>query len=212
MFLSASKQRGILALAAGRIRCYGVPRQLALVQMTGIRLKNATADDYRRIAILQSGSRRDAYRCMLPDSYLDGPIWEERENHWRTRMSSPGSDRRLVLLAEAGGVPLGFVCILPDQETTWGALMDNLHVKPAHRAKGLGRLLFSAAANWVSKSEPRSAMHLLVFEANHRARRFYQALGGAVVEKIDQKAPGGWKSPPCVSSGSNRKCWQIFSH
>ena len=34
-------------------------------------------------------------------------------------------------------------------------------------------------------------MHLLVYEANHAARRFYDSLDGQVVDRHEEEAPGG---------------------
>lgn len=34
-------------------------------------------------------------------------------------------------------------------------------------------------------------MHLLVYEANHAARRFYDSLDGHVVNRREEEAPGG---------------------
>jgi hypothetical protein len=51
-------------------------------------------------------------------------------------------------------------------------------------------------------------MHLLVFEANHPARRFYEALNGKVVERYAQKTPAGvvvpslrflWEKPATIA-------------
>jgi len=43
-------------------------------------------------------------------------------------------------------------------------------------------MLFGRATEWVISAEPGWPIHLWVFEANFRARRFYDALGGEVVE------------------------------
>ena len=159
--------------------------------MNPVTFRPATLADSQRIASLHTVSWRDAYRGILPDSYLAGPIAEERANLWRSRLSSPGGDRRYVLLAEAEGTLVAFVCVLLDEEPLWGAYLDNLHVLPELKGRGLGRQLFRRAAQWVMSNEPRWPIHLWVFEANDEARRFYAALGGEVVEHRLKRAPGG---------------------
>jgi len=54
--------------------------------MGGIELSEGTLHDYQDIAALQTESWRSAYRGILPVSYLDGPILEERETHWKNLM------------------------------------------------------------------------------------------------------------------------------
>lgn len=177
--------------------------------MEGIELSEATLHDYKDIAALQAESWRSAYRGILPGSYLDGPILRERETHWRNLMFSASEKRRGVFLAKDCSALLGFVCVLLDEEPAWGARLDNIHVRPAYKGRGTGRLLFRSAAEWVSTCEPYWPMHLFVFEANHPARRFYEALGGKVVEQYAQKTPAGvvvpslrflWQKPRTIAN------------
>jgi len=173
-----------------------------------IELSEATLQAYQDIAALQTESWRSAYRGILPGSYLDGPILEERQTHWQNLMLSADGKRRGVFLAKDRGALLGFACVLLDEDPVWGARLDNIHVRPAYRCRGTGRLLFKWAAKWVSTCEPEWPKHLFVFEANHPARRFYEALDGRVVEQYAQRTPAGvvvpslrflWKKPATIA-------------
>ena len=163
--------------------------------MNTVIFRSATLADSQRIASLHTVSWRDAYRGILPDAYLAGTIVDERATHWQSRLSSPGSNRRCVLLAEAEETLVAFVCVLLDEEPLWGACLDNLHVLPKLRSHGLGRQLFCRAAQWVMLNEPGWPVHLWVFEANDEARRFYDAISGEVVEHRLKRAPGGANIP-----------------
>jgi GNAT superfamily N-acetyltransferase len=163
--------------------------------MNAITFRPATLADSQRIASLHTISWRDAYRGILPAAYLAGPIVDERVTHWQSRLSSPGANRRYVLLAKAEGTLIAFVCVLLDEEPRWGACLDNLHVLPKLRNQGLGRQLFSRAAQWVMSNEPGWPIHLWVFEANDGARRFYDVLSGEVVERRLKRSPGGADIP-----------------
>lgn len=163
--------------------------------MNPVTFRPATLADSQRIASLHTMSWRDAYRDILPDAYLAGPIVDERVTHWQSRLSSPGTHRRCVLLAEAEGTLVAFVCVLLDEEPLWGACLNNLHVLPKLRRQGLGRQLFSRAVQWVMSNEPGWSIHLWVFEANDGARRFYDALSGEVAEHRLKRAPGGADIP-----------------
>jgi len=163
--------------------------------MDSVIFRLATLADSERIASLHTASWRDAYRGILPPAYLVGPITEERASFWRSRLSSPGADRRYVLLAEAEATLVAFVCVLLDEEPLWGACLDNLHVLPELKGRGLGRQLFARSAYWVTSNEPGWPIHLWVFEANDGAKRFYDLLGGQVVEHRHKQAPGGAEIP-----------------
>jgi ribosomal protein S18 acetylase RimI-like enzyme len=55
----------------------------------------------------------------------------------------------------------------------------------------MGRQLLGRAAQWVRATEPGWPIHLWVFEANAGARRFYDALGGEIVEYRKMKVQNG---------------------
>jgi GNAT superfamily N-acetyltransferase len=106
-------------------------------------------------------------------------------------MRAPNPDRRLVVKAACGSLVVGFACVLLDAEPSWGALLDNIHVKPEMKRQGVGRQLFEHARQWVGSTAPGTPLHLTVIEANVDARRFYDRLGGVVVERqIKEVIPG----------------------
>jgi len=117
--------------------------------MDSIVFRLAVQSDLYRIASLHTESWRSSYRGILPDTYLDREIAEEREQLWKARFSKLGIDRRYVLLAEINMKLIGFVCVLLDEEPAWGACLDNLHVCPELKGQGLGRQLFVRGTRWV---------------------------------------------------------------
>jgi GNAT superfamily N-acetyltransferase len=161
----------------------------------GVTFRRAARADTEAIASLHTRSWRDAYRTIMPDWYLDGPIEAERLGLWQSRFSTSDADRLYVLLAESDGKPVGFVCVLLEEEPRRGACLDNLHILPGSRGKGIGRQLFARATQWVMLTEPGLPIHLWVFEANVTARRFYDALGGAVVELQKKEVLKGIEIP-----------------
>jgi GNAT superfamily N-acetyltransferase len=143
----------------------------------------ADVDDAAAIAAIHAASWRSAYRGFLPDAFLDGPVLDDRLRMWTARMRAPAPDRRCVLKATVDGALAGFACVLLDAEPEWGALLDNLHVRPDMKGQGVGSLLFAGAREWVSAIAPGESMHLTVIEGNLPARRFYERQGGRVVER-----------------------------
>ena len=155
-----------------------------------ITIRPIVAADAAAVADLHATSWRSAYRGMLRDEYLDGDISAERRRAWATRLDAP-IDTNYGFLAEAEAGPVGFVFLLGGFDNTWGTLVDNLHVLPAHKGRGVGRQLLEAAAIETRLRSPDERVHLFVYEANVAARRFYASIGGREVERGTVDAPGG---------------------
>jgi ribosomal protein S18 acetylase RimI-like enzyme len=145
-------------------------------------LLEARREDAQTIASLHAASWRATYRGVLPDSFLDDQAFENRLRLWRERMETVDAER-VVIKAVDNGELCGFACVFLDADPRWGALLDNLHVSPALTGNGIGTVLLREALARVRAARPRSGLHLWVFEANLRARRFYERHGGTMVER-----------------------------
>jgi GNAT superfamily N-acetyltransferase len=143
----------------------------------------ADAGDAASIAAIHTESWRDAYRPFLPEWFLAGPIEEDRNRLWQARFAAPDPDRRLVLKAMVQEQIAGFACVLLDEDPEWGPLLDNLHVRPPLKGRGIGRRLFDASREWSRLKAPGQPMHLWVIEDNVAARAFYDRLGGRSVDQ-----------------------------
>jgi GNAT superfamily N-acetyltransferase len=156
----------------------------------GLMLRQATADDAAMIAQLHVDSWRSAYRDILDPAYLAGPIERERREVWTARFARPNAEMAVTLAEDAAG-PIGFICTFGNEDPVWGAMVDNLHVLPRAKGRGVGRLLLASAGKWTASRYPGAGLHLWVFEANESARRFYDRMGGVVVERITEPNPAG---------------------
>jgi GNAT superfamily N-acetyltransferase len=152
-------------------------------------LRQAVNSDAASIANLHAESWRSAYRGILSNDYLDDDIFTERQAYWQKCLDAPHPERRHVLLAEQDKNVIAFVSVFLDKEPEHGALLHNLHVLPNLKGQGLGRLLMREAAQWTLLQNVNQ-MHLWTFEANHEARKFYDALGGEVVGKRLESVAG----------------------
>jgi ribosomal protein S18 acetylase RimI-like enzyme len=148
------------------------------------------ATDAATVADLHTASWRSAYRGMLRDAYLDGDIATERRQVWAERLETP-AEANYGFIAEAEAAPVGFVFLLGGVDATWGTLVDNLHVLPGHKGRGIGRRLLEAAARETRRRFPADPVYLYVFEKNLAARRFYASVGGREVERGLVEPPGG---------------------
>jgi GNAT superfamily N-acetyltransferase len=167
--------------------------------------REATASDADRIAHLHAESWRRAYRGSYSDTYLDGPIHEERGQVWRHRYRSPNPAMYTLLALDPenedeDGPLLGFACSFAagapnspaeHDDPKWGTLLDNLHVTGAAEGRGIGRQLLAASALWSEREHPDDGFFLWVLTDNARARRFYEHLGAVDEGAEESEQPGG---------------------
>lgn len=157
--------------------------------MKTIAIRQATENDTDTIAALHAASWCSAYRGLLTDAFLDGPVRDERRAHWRRRFRE--TTDFTVFLTERDGAALGFICFLPDQHATWGGLIDNFHVGPEAKGQGIGRQLFGAVRDLSMRVSPGRGLFLFVLKGNTAARTAYDRLGGRVVEALTKPEPDG---------------------
>ncbi len=146
--------------------------------------------DIAAVADLHATSWRSAYRGMLRDEYLDADVAADRLRAWTARLAHP-IDSQFGFLAESEAGPAGFVFMLGREDATWGTLVDNLHVLPGLKGRGIGRRLLEAAAHETGRRYPGERVFLFVFDQNLAARRFYASIGGREVERGIVEPPGG---------------------
>jgi ribosomal protein S18 acetylase RimI-like enzyme len=155
-----------------------------------IQFRRAGAHDAVAIARLHADSWRRHYRGAYSDAFLDGDVEADRRAVWVDRLREPGPDDRTIVAADAGSV-VGFAHTILDEDPTWGALLDNLHVAHTHRRRGLGSRLLALTANAVIERRASSGLYLWVLEQNEPAQAFYRAGGGRCVERSSVEPPGG---------------------
>ncbi len=148
-----------------------------------VALIEAQPSDYPRIAHLHALSWRSAYRGIVSEEYLENQVFEERVAVWKARIGDGIASGQSGILACAGNELLGFAWVRLDADPKWGSAIDNLHVDPSAKGRGIGRRLMAGAAGLFIRQRPGSALHLWVLEANHPARGFYERLGGVPNER-----------------------------
>jgi GNAT superfamily N-acetyltransferase len=168
-------------------------------------IRAADPADVAAIAQLHASSWQSAYRGVLRDDFLDGPVVANRRELWIARFSEPQPADQVVLVEDCSGEIQGFACVFFAADPEWGAMLDNLHVVPSLKGKGLGRRLISEVARRVLLHDPCSRLHLWAYEQNLDARRFYERLGGEVTALVTEPAPDG------SQVNAVRYCWSDLS-
>jgi ribosomal protein S18 acetylase RimI-like enzyme len=139
-------------------------------------VRPATRGDAAAVAVVHVRAWKVGYRGLLPDGYLDELRPEDRIVGYSLGSTDP--DQPATLVAEAGGVILGFVttgsCPGPTGSVSGEVLA--LHVDPGRWGLGIGRRLISDARAALSDRGFAQAV-LWVLAGNARAGRFYEADG-----------------------------------
>ncbi|WP_246791317.1 GNAT family N-acetyltransferase [Bradyrhizobium commune] len=157
--------------------------------MNDIVIRSATEQDAALIAAIHASSWRDAYADILAPEFLKGAVEDDRLAVWSQRLRDRPSTQLINVAFDPIGVMQGFVCCQCDADPVWGSLVDNLHVRPQARGRGMGERLLRDAVGQFSARATGGGFHLWVFEANVAALRFYERLGGRVVEQDHSALP-----------------------
>jgi ribosomal protein S18 acetylase RimI-like enzyme len=159
-----------------------------------VEYRQATADDAEAIAGLHADSWKRHYRGAFLDSYLDGDVLADRMAAWTDRLSRPAPDRHTIV-ADLDGTITGFAHTILDADPTWGAFLDNLHVRHDLKRHGIGGRLLAETARAVARLRPSSGLYLLVLEQNTAAQAFYYAQGGRRTgRELSGPFPGGGRA------------------
>jgi GNAT superfamily N-acetyltransferase len=154
-----------------------------------LRFRAADRGDAPAVAGLHADSWRRHYRGAFSDAFLDRDVAGYLLPLWTERLATPDSRARTIL-AEDDGELVGLAHTILDEDATWGALLDNLHVRAALKRQGIGSRLLALTGQAVLDWNPASGLYLWVLEQNSAARAFYAARGAIFVERDDVSPPG----------------------
>lgn len=154
------------------------------------RIREMTSADAEAVARLHAESWRSAYRGILRDAYLDGPVDDEWLDTWTKRLAGPGPNEIGLVADKEPGI-VGFVFAVADHDPELGAFLDNLHVSPPHRGQGVGSRLLLELSRFLLANHDDNGLYLWVFENNCSARGYYEKSGAVAVRRAEAEAPGG---------------------
>ncbi|KFK55223.1 histone acetyltransferase, partial [Vibrio vulnificus] len=92
--------------------------------------KEANYCDIERISKLQANRPKSHYGGILSEQYLSHEVLAEKLLLWQTRLTNPPFSKQLVL-AEEGGLLLGFICAFGNHDFELGTFIDSLYVADA---------------------------------------------------------------------------------
>jgi predicted N-acetyltransferase YhbS len=156
--------------------------------------RTATPRDIEGIARLRADSWRRNYRGAFSDAYLDGDLVAERLSVWTGRLRPQQADTFTIVAEHPGPEPtaiVGLAHTILEDDPTWGALLDNLHVSHAEKGHGIGTRLMGETARALIARDPDSPLYLWVLAQNTAAQAFYDARGGTCVERQSRSPQPG---------------------
>jgi ribosomal protein S18 acetylase RimI-like enzyme len=156
----------------------------------------ASSADTRTVAHLHALSWQNSYRGIFTDDYLDNQVVEDRIQVWTKRLDNP-PNHQIVILKEIDGHVVGFVCAFGSSTDEFGTFIDNLHVLPAFKGKGIGRDLMRQVYDWSLLHFNQPRLSLEVLEENHSARFFYEKVGGICQDTFPETLPSGNVASVC---------------
>ncbi|MEO9891667.1 GNAT family N-acetyltransferase [Aurantibacter sp.] len=146
--------------------------------------KIAGYEDADAIAALHALSWQQNYRGVFSDNFLDNEVVVERQAVWKGRLKNQ-VENQLVFIVSDGDILVGFVCAYFDNDTTYGTLIDNLHVNSDYSGQGIGEELIRKVIHEMVNSDVVQSMYLWVLAQNSRAIKFYERAGGKAIETIN---------------------------
>lgn len=122
------------------------------LEPSSISLRKALSHDVTAIAEFQTVTWNEAYRGVVPQSYLDKATAADREVRWAERIGS-----RDILLAERGGMLVGVASssLRDDAQPGPRLELNSLYVAAGLRGNGLGHSCWTSC----SSMRPSSSGH-----------------------------------------------------
>ena len=149
-----------------------------------VRIRHAAPADAPGIAKVHIDSWRTTYAGIVPDEYLAILSYSARQKLWENVLTAYKPDNCIIVAVTLDGAIVGFAHAGPEREGDRGydAELYAIYLLQEHQGGGVGRRLITAAAQGALNAGMTSMM-LWVLEDNYNARRFYEVLGGAAVDR-----------------------------
>ncbi|WP_350292719.1 GNAT family N-acetyltransferase [uncultured Croceitalea sp.] len=146
--------------------------------------RNANKNDVESVAKLHAKSWQENYKDSFSQDFLTNKVYEDRIAVWTWRLENPQKNQS-VILAEDSGQLVGFICVYFEHDKNYGTLLDNLHVNSKSKGKGIGTNLISRIVSDMKTKGLTTGLYLWVLDNNISAIKFYENLGGLMIEKVE---------------------------
>ncbi|HET9017312.1 MAG TPA: GNAT family N-acetyltransferase [Thermomicrobiaceae bacterium] len=147
-------------------------------------IRRAGCDDAAGIANVHVASWQTTYRGLVPDAAIARRSLERRLGLWRATLCDGGSSAAVHVAVDPDGTVVGFASggTREAGPADFTGELYAIYLLREAQGSGLGRRLAAAVAGDLA-ARGHDAILLWVLAENLRARRFYAALGGVVVDR-----------------------------
>jgi len=170
-------------------------------------VRDATAEDAEAIARVHATSWRETYAGLLPEPVIANVAYERTLPRWRERL--PATRPQAILVWDQPVAGFAYCGPERDGDTPHRGEVYAIYLLAAGQGSGGGRRLMAESARRLAASGLTS-MLVWVLAANHRARGFYEHLGGVYLRERPLGWPGtdalevayGWADTTALRSGA----------
>jgi ribosomal protein S18 acetylase RimI-like enzyme len=154
--------------------------------------RKARPEDGDAIARVRIATWRATYAGIIPETFLAPPFIAQfvERRQWMLKGMEGEEFRFVAENAQEGGIvgyAVGGPALAP--LSAYAGELYELYVLPYEQQQGLGhRLLLRTACELAARGYP--SMRLSVLAGNWRARRFYERLGGQLIEERSVELAG----------------------
>jgi ribosomal protein S18 acetylase RimI-like enzyme len=149
-------------------------------------IREAATADAPGIARVHVDSWHTTYKGLIPENIIASRDYKYREQMW-TRVLKEHPET-VIYVAEEDGAIVGFVSggSNRDTDSPFTGELHAIYILESHQGKGIGRRLTLALVPRLLE-QGYTSMLIWVMTDNHRARRFYEALGGRKVAERQEE-------------------------
>jgi ribosomal protein S18 acetylase RimI-like enzyme len=158
-----------------------------------VQIRAATPSDAELIATVHVASWLESYGGLMPQMMLSGISARHRTEHWMQLLSEAANPvRTSVFVAEHEGAVVGFASSNEQRDRAlltqgFTGEISCIYVLRSAQSRGIGGQLMAVSARAL-RDQGHQMASLWVLKSNHRARTFYERLGGEVIgEKKDHR-------------------------
>ena len=148
-----------------------------------MKVREALLPDAAGIARVHVDSWRSAYQGFVPTSILDGLLYEQKERQWEETLRGTAHQEFVYVVEDEARQIVGFASggpALAKNDTRYKGELFTIYLLDTYQRQGLGRRLFFRVVERLLALELTSMLIWVL--AENPARRFYEVLGGDLVQ------------------------------
>lgn len=144
-------------------------------------IREATVNDAGGIARVHVDTWRTTYRGIVPDDYLGGLSYAQRQATWERGLGQQERGQCVYVAEDGSGQILGFANGGPERsgDPVYDGELYAIYILQPWQGHGIGRQLAMRVVQWLID---HGYVSMLVWVlARNPSRRFYEVLGGEYV-------------------------------